>query len=174
MELELLIGGEEIRGRVKELAEQISKDYRDRIGDETPLLIGILNGAFIFLADLIRELSIPVEVDFVKLKSYVGTNSTGTVEVKLDVEREIEGRDVIVVEDIIDTGITMEFFLNRLKKKKPKSIAVCTLLDKPERRIVDVKPDYVGFTIPDYFVVGYGLDFNGRYRELPAIYRVKP
>jgi len=168
MELELLISREEIANKVRELAEKINKDYEGK----TPLLVGILNGAFVFLADLVRELRIPVEVDFVKLKSYAGTDTTGAVEVKLDLERDVEGRDIIIVEDIIDTGLTMDFLLKRLKARKPKSLAVCALLDKPSRRMVNVKVDYVGFEIPDYFVVGYGLDFNGRYRELPAVYRI--
>jgi len=168
MELELLISKEEIENKVKELAKQISEDYQGK----KPLLVGILNGAIIFLADLIRELKIPVEIDFIKVRSYAGTNSTGTVEVKLDVEGDIRDKDVIIVEDIIDTGVTMDFLLKMLKARKPRSLVVCALLDKPERRVVDIRADYVGFTIPDYFVVGYGLDFNGQYRELPAVYRI--
>ncbi len=168
MKLEPLIHRDEIRKRVKEIAEMISKDYEGK----TPLLIGVLNGSFIFLADLIRELSIPVEVDFVKVRSYVGTESS-TLELKLDLERDIEGLDVILVEDIVDTGNTVDFLIKRMSSKNPNSIRVCALLDKPERRKVDVKVDYVGFTIPDVFVVGYGLDVDGRYRELPDIYYVK-
>jgi len=168
MNLEPLIHRDEIRKRVKEIAEEISRDYEGR----TPLLIGVLNGSFIFLADLIRELSIPVVVDFVKVRSYVGTESS-TLELKLDLERDIEGLDVILVEDIVDTGKTVDFLIRRMSSKNPNSIKVCALLDKPERRKVDVKVDYVGFTIPDVFVVGYGLDVDGRYRELPDIYYVK-
>lgn len=168
MNLEPLIHRDEIRKRVKEIAEEISRDYEGR----TPLLIGVLNGSFIFLADLVRELSIPVVVDFVKVRSYVGTESS-TLELKLDLERDIEGMDVILVEDIVDTGKTVDFLIRRMSSKNPNSIKVCALLDKPERRKVDVKVDYVGFTIPDVFVVGYGLDVDGRYRELPDIYYVK-
>jgi len=168
MNLEPLIHRDGIRKRVKEIAEEISRDYEGR----TPLLIGVLNGSFIFLADLIRELSIPVVVDFVKVRSYVGTESS-TLELKLDLERDIEGLDVILVEDIVDTGKTVDFLIRRMSSKNPNSIKVCALLDKPERRKVDVKVDYVGFTIPDVFVVGYGLDVDGRYRELPDIYYVK-
>ncbi len=168
MKLEPIISKEEIESKVREIAERISEDYRGK----NPILVGVLNGALIFLADLVRELKIPVEIDFMKVKSYAGTNSTGNIEVKLDMERDIRGRDVIIVEDIIDTGITINFLMKKLKARKPESLAVCVLLDKPERRVADVKADYVGFTIPDYFVVGYGLDFNGQYRELPAIYRI--
>ncbi len=166
LKLEVLISREEIEKRVKELAEEISKDY----SREDPLMLGILNGAFVFMADLIREMKVPVEVDFLRVKSYCGT-SAGELEVIMDVP-DVKGKDVIIVEDIIDTGLTMDFLLKRVKKKGAKSVKVCALLDKPSKRVVDVKPDYVGFTIPDYFVVGYGLDYNGRYRELPEIYKV--
>jgi len=164
MKLKVLIGRDKIRKKVKEIAEKINRDYEGK----TPLLIGILNGSIVFLSDLIRELKIPVEIDFVKIKSYAGMES-GEPEIKLDVERNIEGRDVIIVEDIIDTGATLDFLKNRLLKRKPASLKICALLDKPERRKVDIAADYVGFTIPDVFVVGYGLDVDGRFRELPDI-----
>jgi len=169
MKLELLISEEEIRKKVKELAEQINRDYKDK----KPILIGVLKGAFIFMADLIRELKIPVKVEFVRLKSYAGTETTGKVEVKLDIEENVKGKDVIVVEDIIDSGITIDFLTKKLIEKGVKSVAICALLDKPERRVVNVRVDYVGFKIPNKFVVGYGLDFNEKYRELPAIYVVQ-
>ncbi len=165
--LEVLISREEIKKRVKELAEEISNDF-----SEDPLMLGILNGAFVFMADLIREMKVPVEVEFVRVKSYCGTNTTGRVEVIMDVSDSVRGKDVVIVEDIVDTGITMKFLAERVRSKGAKTVKICALLDKPSRRIADVKPDYVGFTIPDYFVVGYGLDYNGRYRELPEIYRV--
>ncbi|RUM35057.1 MAG: hypoxanthine phosphoribosyltransferase [Archaeoglobus sp.] len=165
MKLELLIGRDEIGRRVKELAEEISRDY------ESPLMLGILNGAFIFMADLVREMKIPVEIEFVRVKSYRGVNTTGKVEILMDVS-DVKDKDVLIVEDIVDTGITMNFLVKRVMKRGASSVKVCTLLDKPSRRIVDVIPDYVGFTIPDYFVVGYGLDYNGMYRELPEIYRI--
>ncbi len=169
LRLEVLIDREKIAKRVKELAEEISKDFEN----EDPLMIGILNGAFIFMADLVREMKVPVEVEFIRVKSYCGTNTTGCVEVLLDVPECVKGKNVVIVEDIVDTGITMNYLLNRVKNKGAKSVKVCALLDKPSRRIVDIKPDYVGFEIPDYFVVGYGLDYNGKYRELPDICVVK-
>jgi hypoxanthine phosphoribosyltransferase len=162
--LKLLIHRDKIREKVKELAEEISKDYKGK----NPVFVGILNGSIVFLADLIRELKVPVEIDFLKVRSYVGTESRD-LEMKLDVE-DIEGRDIVLVEDIVDTGNTIDFLIKRLSKKKPNSIKVCALLDKPAKREVDVNVDYIGFTIPDLFVVGYGLDFNGRYRELPDIH----
>ena len=168
VKLEILICKEEIRKRVRELAEEISRDYK---GCERPLMVGILNGAFIFMADLVREMKIPVEIEFMRVKSYSGSNTTGKVEVLMDVNN-VRGRKVVVVEDIVDTGITLSSIVRRIREKGAESVKMCALLDKPSRRVVDVKPDYVGFTIPDYFVVGYGLDYNGRYRELPEIYRI--
>lgn len=168
MKLKVLIGRDEIRKKVKELAEKISKDYEGKI----PVLVGILDGSIVFLSDLIRELKIPVEIDFVKIKSYTGMES-GEPEIKLDIERDIEGRDVIIIEDIIDTGATLNFLKNRLLKRRPASLKICAFLDKPERRKVDIIADYVGFEIPDVFVVGYGLDVDGRFRELPDIHYVE-
>lgn len=168
MNLKVLIGREEIRKRVKELAEEISRDYEGK----EPILVGILNGAIIFLSDLIRELKVPIEIDFVKIKSYVGMEGQEP-EVKLDVERDIEGKHLLIVEDIIDTGVTIYYLKQMLMPRKPASLKICALLDKPERRKVDIKADYVGFSIPDKFVVGYGLDINERFRELPDIYYVE-
>jgi hypoxanthine phosphoribosyltransferase len=167
MRLELLIHRDEIKRKVREIADKISRDYKNK----NPILVGVLKGSIVFLSDLMRELKIPVEIDFVKVKSYVGMKSD-KIEVKLDVEN-VEGRDIILVEDIVDTGNTVDFLLRRISLKNPNSIKVCSLLDKPERREVDVKVDYVGFTVPDVFVVGYGLDVNNRYRELPDIYYIK-
>ncbi len=168
LKLEVLISREEIEKRVRELAEEISRDFEG----EDPLMLGILNGAFIFMADLIREMKVPVEVEFIRVKSYSGTDSTGRIDVIMDVSENVSGKNVVIVEDIVDTGLTMDFLVKRVSERGAKSVRICALLDKPSRRVVNVKPDYVGFTIPDYFVVGYGLDYNGKYRELPEIYRV--
>jgi len=146
-----------IRKRVEELAETISRDYEGR----QPVLIGVLKGAFIFLADLSRSLRVPCVVDFIRLASYgSGSVSSGQVVIKKDIETDIEGRDVLVVEDIIDTGITLRFLVEMLKERKPRSLKVCAFLDKRARRKVEFEADYVGFTMEDGFVVGYGLDFN--------------
>ncbi|HID42671.1 MAG TPA: hypoxanthine phosphoribosyltransferase [Archaeoglobaceae archaeon] len=168
MKLKVLINRDEIKKKVKEIAEGINRDYKNK----NPILIGILDGSIVFLSDLIRELEISIEIDFVKIKSYAGMESREP-EIKLDIERNIEGRDVIIVEDIIDTGVTLNFLKNILLPRKPASLKICALLDKPERRKVDISADYVGFTIPDVFVVGYGLDVDGKYRELPDIHYVE-
>lgn len=133
------------------------------------LVVGVLNGAFVFMADLIRELTILCCVDFVRLRSYAGTASSGQVRMIKDLETPIAGRDVLVVEDIVDTGLTLSWLVEALRKRRPASLKVCALLDKPERRRVPFEADYVGFTIPDRFVVGYGLDCNELYRYLPDV-----
>lgn len=157
---------EEISVRVRELAEQISHDYA---GCE-PILVGILRGAVVFLADLMREMTISATVDFMAIASYGDTTaSSGEVRLLKDLDESIEGRDVLVVEDIIDSGRTLQFLLNTLKVRRPRTLRVCALLDKPSRRVVDLSADYVGFEIPDLFVVGYGLDWAGRFRNLPYI-----
>jgi hypoxanthine phosphoribosyltransferase len=163
---ELLLPRETIGRRVKELAEQISKDYEGR----ELLFVGILKGAFIFMADLIRGMSIPCRVDFVRLASYGGgSRSSGEVRITKDLETPIAGMDVLIVEDIIDTGLTLSHLLDVLRERQPASVRVCAFLDKPERRRVPFTADYVGFTIPDAFVVGYGLDFNENFRFLPDV-----
>lgn len=165
-ELEILLDAETIARRVRELAAQISADYRGR-----PLrLVGILKGAWVFLADLVRQLTFDVTVDFISIESY-GNNSTATGAVKItkDLDRSIEGLDVLVVEDILDTGHTFEYLRGVLEAHKPRSLKVVTLLDKPSRRVRPVRADYVGFTIPDVFVVGYGLDYAQEYRNLPDV-----
>jgi len=167
MKLNVMIHRNEIAETIKKIAEEINKDYEGK----SPIIIGILDGAIIFLSDLIRELNVPIEIEFVKIKSYVGTEAQEP-EIKLDIERDIEGMDILIVEDIIDTGVTLNFLKRILTERGPSSIRVCALLDKPERRKVKLEADYVGITIPDKFVVGYGLDFNGRFRELPDIYYV--
>ncbi len=163
---EILISKPEIDDRVQSLADEISRDYE---GKEL-VLIGILKGAFVFMADLIRCLRIPCEVDFVRLASYgTGTISSGNIMITKDIETQIRGRDVLIVEDIVDTGLTLSFLIDKLKERKPGSLRVCVLLDKKERRTVPFEAEYVGFDIPDRFVVGYGLDFNEMYRFLPDV-----
>ncbi|MBN1470548.1 MAG: hypoxanthine phosphoribosyltransferase [Syntrophaceae bacterium] len=164
---EILFSKETIQKRVKELAEQISKDYA---GKEL-ILIGILKGAFIFMADLIREIGIPCRVDFARLASYgAGAESSGKVVMTKDIETSIKGKDILIVEDILDTGLTMQYFVEWMKERNPKSIKICVFLDKRKRRQVTFEADYIGFTIEDGFVVGYGLDFNEMYRFSPDIY----
>jgi len=167
--LNLLLTAEEIASIVKSLADQISRDY---VGKEL-ILICILKGAFMFLSDLIRHLRIPVKIDFVRLASYgAGMKSSGLVEITKDIETPIEGKDVLIVEDIVDTGRTLLFLKERLSLSNPHSIKICTLLDKKARREVKVAADYLGKEIEDIFIVGYGIDFNEDYRNLPEIYYV--
>ncbi|HAZ31091.1 MAG TPA: hypoxanthine phosphoribosyltransferase [Dehalococcoidia bacterium] len=162
----VFITREQIRQKVAELADQIRRDYRGK----NPLLIGILKGSFVFLSDLIRVLDMPLEVDFIWISSYgSGKESSGDVEVVQYLRTPIEGREILVVEDIVDTGLSLSSFLDRLRQEKPASIRLCALLDKPSRRKTPVHIDYPGFTIPDRFVVGYGLDFDEKYRYLPDI-----
>ena len=163
--MNVLIREEDIDKRVAELAERINADYRDR----KPVLIGVLKGAFVFLADLLREIDITVEVDFLSIRSYNGTESSGIVRITHDLSLNIEDRDVILIEDIIDTGRTVNYILENLRTRKPRSLVVCSLLDKKERRVIDVPLQYVGFTIPGLFVVGYGLDLDNKYRNMKYI-----
>jgi hypoxanthine phosphoribosyltransferase len=163
---QLLISRREIEATVKNLATEINRDYRDK----NPLLIGILKGSFIFMADLIRLLDFPLEVDFVRLSSYGrGTESSGKVKVVQGISCQITGRDVLVVEDIVDTGHSLTFVLDYLQDKMPASLKLCVLADKPSRRQVPITIDYLGFTVPDKFLVGYGLDWDEKYRNLPDI-----
>ena len=159
---------EEIAAAVRRMADEISRDY----ADQELLLVVVLKGAFIFAADLSRSLRLPIEIDFVKLASYSGVESTGRVEIKKDVETVIAGKNVLVVEDIVDTGITLDFLLRHLAGRRPKSLRVCTLIDKRERRRIAVKVDYAGIICSRGFLVGYGLDLDERCRELEAIYEV--
>ncbi|HOL18317.1 MAG TPA: hypoxanthine phosphoribosyltransferase [Bacillota bacterium] len=165
-ELEVLLSREKIALRVAELADDISRDYRE----QPPLLICVLKGAVIFMSDLMRLLKIPVEIDFMAVSSYgSATASSGVVRILKDLEQSIQGRDVLIVEDIVDTGLTLNYLRENLASRQPRSLKVVTLLDKPSRRRVSFNPDYCGFAIPDRFVVGYGLDFNEQYRYLPDI-----
>ena len=167
MSKEILFSRKDIQKRVKELAAKISKDYEGR----ELIVIGILKGAFIFMADLIREISIPCRVDFARLASYgAGSESSGKVVMTKDIETSIKGKDILIVEDILDTGLTMQYFVDWMKERNPKSLKICVFLDKRKRRKVSFEADYVGFTIEDGFVVGYGLDFNEKYRFSPDIY----
>lgn len=157
---------EQITERVKAMGEQISKDY----GEETVYLICILKGSIFFTCELAKRITSPVEMDFMSVSSYgAGTSSSGVVKIGKDLDTTIEGKNVLVVEDIIDSGRTLSYLLQNLKTRNPKSLKLCTLLDKPDRRVCDVKVDYVGFEIPDEFVVGYGLDLDQKYRNLPYI-----
>jgi hypoxanthine phosphoribosyltransferase len=160
------IGAAAIQGRITELAQQISKDYAGL----TPLFISILNGSFIFAADLFRSLPIEAEISFIKLASYKGTSSTGHVVTAIGMEENLTGRHVIIVEDIIDTGKTLHSFLPELLARQPASLKIATFLSKPEALQYDIQPDYVGFEIPNKFVVGYGLDYDGLGRNIPELY----
>lgn len=164
--LTVLLDRKEIAKRVDELGSEISDDYQ---GQEV-LLICVLKGAVIFLSDLVRSMSIPVEIDFMAVSSYgASTSSSGVVRIIKDLDRSIEGINVLIVEDIVDTGLTLSYLRDNLLNRRPKTLKVATLLDKPERRRVDINPDYCGFIIPDHFVVGYGLDAHQAYRQLPDI-----
>ena len=167
----VLIDEQQIAAKVAEMAETISRDYAGK----DPVLVAVLNGAVVFLSDLIRRLRIPVTIDFVKWSSYGdATRSSGVVRILKDLDESIEGRHVLIVEDIIDTGLTLHYLLENLRSRAPASVKVIALLDKPSRRRVEVRADYQGFDVPDAFVVGYGLDYAGRYRHLPYIGVLKP
>jgi hypoxanthine phosphoribosyltransferase len=167
MQKEILFSHSVIQKRVQELAAQISGEYTD--GEL--IVIGILKGAFIFMADLIRALDIPCKIDFVRVASYgAGSESSGKVVMTKDIETSINGKDILIVEDIIDTGLTLKYLVEWFKERNPRSLKVCALLDKRKRRKVSFEADYVGFTIEEGFVVGYGLDFNEKYRFSPDIY----
>ena len=165
-EMEILLPREKIDGRVRELGVEIAKDYRGR----KPHLVGVLKGAWVFMADLIRHLDFDVTVDFLGITSYgAGAHSSGEVKITKDLDVSIEGRDVLIVEDILDTGRTFKFLQEVLSVHQPRSLKLVALLDKTSRRLVPAHADYVGFEIPDVFVVGYGLDFNQQYRNLPDL-----
>ena len=168
---EVLLSGEEVQARVGELGAQLAADYEGR----DPVLVSVLKGSIIFLADLVRAMPIPLAIDLMEVSSYgASTESSGQVRILKDLSTSIEGREVIVVEDIIDTGLTLNYLLRYLHDKGPASIRICCLLDKPARRLAPIEIDYRGFTIPDRFVIGYGLDYDERYRNLPYIGVLKP
>ena len=163
---EVLVPEDALAGRVAELGRQISADYADR----SLLLVGVLKGAIFFLADLMRAIDVPCEVDFMAVASYgSSTDSSGVVRILKDLDASIEGRDVVIVEDIVDSGLTLNYLLRTMRARNPASLEVCALLTKPERRKVDLPIRYVGFEIPNRFVIGYGLDYGQKYRELPFV-----
>ena len=167
---EVLISEEEIERHVAEIGRQISLDYADK----NPIFVGVLKGCFIFMADLMRHVTVNCTMDFMSVSSYRGTTSTGAVKINKDLNEDIEGRHLILVEDILDSGVTLNYLKNYLSVRRPASIRVATLMDKPARRKADIYADYSCFEVPDAFVVGYGLDYNENYRNLPYIGILKP
>ena len=163
---DVMIGKEELQERVQQLGAQISKDYHG----ESVLAICILKGAVLFMSDLVRAINTECKMDFMAVSSYGGsTKSSGVVRILKDLDSPIEGENLLIIEDIIDSGLTLSYLKDVLQQRNPKSIRICTLLDKPERRVSDITPDYVGFTIENKFIVGYGLDYDQKYRNLPYI-----
>lgn len=164
--IETLISREKVESRIKELAKLIETDYKEK----DLICVGLLKGSVMFLSDLIKEISLPLQIDFMNVSSYGSeTTSSGNVKVIKDTDIDVRGKDVLIVEDIIDTGITLEYVIGMFKTKGVASVKTCTLLSKPERRKIDVKVDYIGFEVPDKFVIGYGLDYAQKYRNLPYI-----
>lgn len=170
--LEVLITEEQLRERIRQLGEILTEEYAGK----NPIIVGVLKGVVVFYSDMIRQIKVPCQMDFMWISSYAGTNSSGTMQVKRDVSADVTGRHVLILEDIYDTGNSLDFTYRHLLSKNPASLKICTLLDKPGRRKpgVTLQPEYVGFTIPNAFVVGYGLDFNERYRNLPYVGVLKP
>ena len=170
--LKVLITSEQIQARVRELGEELKRDY----GDKNPIFIGVLKGVVVFYADMIRAFDAPCQLEFMRISSYKGTQSTGNMVVRQDVAEDLTGRDVVILEDILDTGRSLRFTVDYLRFKGAASVKVCTLLDKPEGRLpgIEIEADYVGFTVPNEFVVGYGLDYNEQYRNLPYVGVLKP
>jgi len=166
----VLISEEELQAKVREMGRKISEDFRGK----DPLFVGVLKGCFIFMSDLLRYVDIKCTMDFMAVSSYAGTSSTGAVKINKDLSQDIEGRHIIIVEDILDSGVTLSYLKKYLEVRKPASISIATLLDKPARRKADVYADYFCFEVPDAFVVGYGLDYNEVYRNLPYIGVLKP
>lgn len=163
--IKTLLTREEVEKRIKELAKEIEKDYQ---GKEL-LVVGLLKGSVIFMSDLIKEIELPLVIDFMSVSSYSGTTSTGVINISKDTDFDVKGRNVLIVEDIIDTGLTLSHVRKLFEERGTKSLKICTLLDKPSRRTVEIKGDYTGFEIPDEFVVGYGLDYDQHHRNLPYI-----
>lgn len=168
----VVVDQEAIANRVAELASEISRDYQRK---QQLMLVTILKGGFVFLSDLLRKLDIPAEIDFISISSYgSSTKSSGVVKILKDLDEDIANRHILIVEDIIDTGLTLNYLIKNLRSRSPKSVEVCALLDRPYRRIVDIPLKYRGFEIPDAFVVGYGLDYMGNFRQLPYIAKYEP
>ena len=168
---EVLLPEKDLQKAVKKLGKQISADYEGK----NLMLVAVLNGSVIFMADLMRAITIPVSIDFMSVSSYgAGVKSSGVVKIIKDLDHDLTGYDVLIVEDILDSGLTLSYLTNVLRQRNVSSIKICTLLDKPERRKVDIKPDYACFVVPDKFVVGYGLDYDQKYRNLPYVGVVKP
>ncbi len=169
---EILLTEEQIKAKIKELGEILTAEYADK----NPVIVGVLKGVVVFYADMIREIKVPCEMDFMWISSYAGATSTGNMQVKRDVTVDIKDRHVLILEDIFDTGNSLDYTYRHLMFKQPASLKICTLLDKPERRRpgITLQADYTGFTIPNEFVVGYGLDYNEHYRNLPYIGILKP
>ena len=163
----VLLTQEQIQNRIRELGEELTAEYAGK----NPVVVGVLKGVVIFYADMVRQIKTPCQMDFMWISSYAGANSTGAMEVKRDVAGNLKGRHVVILEDIFDTGTSLQYTYHHLLAKEPASLKICTLLDKPERRKpgITVTPDYTGFVIPNEFVVGYGLDYNEQYRNLPFI-----
>ena len=168
----VLLTEEQIQARIRELGEELSREYADK----DPIFVGVLKGVVVFYADMVRRITVPCQFDFMWISSYSGTESTGQMDVKRDISTNIKGRHVVILEDIFDTGNSLSYTYEHLLKKEPASLKICTLLDKPERRnpSVTLQADYTGFVIPNEFVVGYGLDFNEHYRNLPYVGILKP
>ncbi len=168
----VLISEEQIQARIRELGEILSAEYADK----DPIVVGVLKGVVVFYADMIRQIKVPCQMDFMWVSSYSGTKTTGYMEVKRDIASDIRGRHVLILEDIFDTGTSLDFTYRHLLDKEPASLKICTLLDKPSRRRpgITLQPDYVGFEVPNEFVVGYGLDFNEHFRNLPYVGVLKP
>ncbi|MBO2945961.1 hypoxanthine phosphoribosyltransferase [Paenibacillus sp. F411] len=168
---EVLISEEELQAKIKELGQKLSSEYEGR----DPLVICVLKGAFIFMADLVKNITVPIELDFMAVSSYgASTKSSGVVKIIKDLDQSVEGRDVLIVEDIIDSGLTLSYLIKLLEDRKAKTVSVVTLFDKPSGRTVELTADYTGFVIPDAFIVGYGLDYAEHYRNLPYIGILKP
>lgn len=169
--MEVLITGEQIQDKVAQLGRQLSEEYAGR----NPLVICILKGAIIFMADLIKEITVPIEIDFMAVSSYgASTRSSGEVKIIKDLDNSVEGRDILIVEDVIDSGLTLSYLVDVLERRKVNSVKIVTLFDKPSGRTVDLEADLVGFTMPDAFIVGYGLDYAEKYRNLPFVGVLKP
>lgn len=168
---EILITAEQIKEKVEQLGVQLSKEYAGR----NPLVICVLKGAFIFMSDLVKEITVPMELDFMAVSSYgTSTKSSGEVKIIKDLDTSVEGREILIVEDIIDSGLTLSYLIDVLERRKVKSVKIVTLFDKPARRTVNLQADWSGFLIPDEFIVGYGLDYGEKYRNLPYIGVLKP